>query len=630
MFSFRSRIVAWHLVIAAGAGVVVAALAAWLFFAGISWNARQSLSAAARVVPDLVNLYEARDGSLARAAPAIAEHFHKTGIVAFIASGDPVNGFRPLASSLGPPAEFGPRAGGGQPRGGLIDAFLMNVPPQRVAVRGGMVVLNVDRARYRMQVASFGLAALGIFVFIIATALFVALSTARHVLEPLLRTTEALERFGDGHFTPEPVRTDDRSELGNLARAYNRAVAEITRAFEERLETEAEMRQFVADAGHQLRTPLTVIMGHLSALSFRPNDPRSTAAFDNMLQESRRMRELIEDLIVLAKLEERDDAGETTDVADVVRRLVDGYALNPKTRRVRLVAVEDATIAGRESEMYGALDALIDNALKYGGHTNVDLSVFHRGGDAVVTVADRGPGLPQADLEHAFDRFYRGETGEGIEGSGLGLSIVARVVRRAGGAISLRNRAGGGLAAEVRLPLVEPAAQSSENPKTPPRYAADMEMAHPRKGGSMSGISGISGSNAGSLFTSVNNTLATTPNVTTTQPANAFANLDLSQAQQTQIQQILQNAQNQGLSPQQVQAQVNAVLTPAQQSTLQHDLQSRHHHHHHGGGSSSSVSDDGTDEFGIPTTLASASTTSASTISTIAAAYSVQSQLQTD
>jgi two-component system OmpR family sensor kinase len=617
MFSFRSRIVAWHLVIAAGAGVVVAALAAWLFFAGISWNARQSLSAAARVVPDLVNLYEARDGSLARAAPAIAEHFRKTGIVAFIASGDPANGFRPLASSLGPPGDFGPRAGGGPPRGGLIDAFL-NVPPQRVAVRGGIVILNVDRARYRMQVASFGLAALGIFVFVIATALFVALSTARHVLEPLIRTTEALERFGDGHFTPEPVRTDDRSELGNLARAYNRAVAEITRAFEERLETEAEMRQFVADAGHQLRTPLTVIMGHLSALSFRPNDPRSTAAFDNMLQESRRMRELIEDLIVLAKLEERDDAGETTDVADVARRLVDGYALNPKTRRVRLVAVEDATIAGRESEMYGALDALIDNALKYGGHTNVEVSVFHKSGDAVVTVADRGPGLPEADLEHAFDRFYRGETGEGIEGSGLGLSIVARVVRRAGGAISLRNRAGGGLAAEVRLPLVEPAAKTSENPKTPPSYAADTEMAHPRKGGSMSGISGISGSNAGSLSTSVNNSLATTP-----------ANLDLTQAQQTQIQQILQNAQNQGLSQQQVQSQIDSVLTPAQQSALQKDMQSRHHHHHHGG-SSSSVSSDGTDEFGIPTTLASASTTSASTISTIAAAYSVQAQLQTD
>jgi signal transduction histidine kinase len=631
VFSFRSRIVVWHLVIAAGAGVVVAALAAWLFFAGISWNARQSLSAAARVVPDLVNLYEARDGSLERAAPAIAEHFRKTGIVAFIAAGDPASGLRPLAGPFDPPREFGPRMGGGPPRGGLIGALLMNVPPQRVAVRGGMVILNVDRNRYRRQLESFGLAAIGIFVFIIATALFVALSTARQVLEPLIRTTEALERFGDGHFTPEPVRTDDRSELGNLARAYNRAVAEITRAFEERLQTEDEMRQFVADAGHQLRTPLTVIMGHLSSLSFRPNDPRSVAAFDNMLQESRRMRELIEDLIVLAKLEERDDAGETTDVADVVRRLVDGYALNPKTRRVKLIAVEDATIAGRDGEVYGALDALIDNALKYGAHSNVDVSVFCKGAEAVVTIADRGPGLPEPDLEHAFDRFYRGETGEGIEGSGLGLSIVARVVRRAGGSIGLRNRTGGGLAAEVRLPLLETPAKNSGNPKPAPSFRTDMEMAHPRKGGSMSGISGISGSNAGSLFTSVNNSLATTTNTAAALGGDPFANLNLTQAQQTQIQQIFQNAQNQGLSAQQVQAQINAVLTPAQQSTLQQDLQSRHHHHHGGGGgSSSSLSNDGTDEFGIPTTLASASSTSASTISTIAASYAVQSQLQTD
>jgi signal transduction histidine kinase len=637
VFSFRSRIVLWHVVIAAGAGVVVALLAAWLFFAGISWSARQSLSNAARVVPDLVNLYEARDGSLARAAPAIAEHFHKAGIVAFIATGDPISGFRPLVGPFGPSSDFGargPRLGAGPPppRGRLIDALFMNVPPQRVAVRGGLVILNVDRNRYRLEVASFGLAALVIFLFIIVTALFVALATARQVLEPLIRTTEALERFGDGHFTPEPVRTDDRSELGNLARAYNRAVAEITRAFEERLQTEAEMRQFVADAGHQLRTPLTVIMGHLSAFSFRPNDPRSIAAFDNMLQESRRMRELIEDLIVLAKLEERDDAGETTDVADVVRRLVDGYALNPRTRRVRLVAVEDATIAARDGEIYGALDALIDNALKYGENTNVEVSVFRKGSEAVVTIADRGPGLPEADLEHAFDRFYRGATGDGIEGSGLGLSIVARVARRAGGAISLRNRKQGGLAAEVRLPLIEPDAKTSGNPKTAPSYRTDMEIAHPRRGGSMSGISGISGS----LFTSANNALvttpnATTPNPTTTQTANAFANLNLTQSQQTQIQQILQNAQTQGLSPQQVQTQINAVLTPTQQLALQKDLQSRHHHHHGGGGSSStSSSNDDTDEFGIPTTLASASTNSASTISTIAASYAVQSQLQTD
>jgi signal transduction histidine kinase/Spy/CpxP family protein refolding chaperone len=698
VYSFRSKIVVWHLVLAAGAGVVVAALAGWLFFAGISWSARQSLSAAARVVPDLVALYEARDGSLAQAAPSISAHFRKTGIMAFVLVGDPSTGMRPIGGFFGPPGaqpgtrmlgDPAARGPGGPPRWNMLEALFVNVPPERVSVNGGIVVLNVDPGRYRLQFASFGLAAAGIFILILGTALFVAFSTARHVLEPLIRTTEALERFGDGHFTPEPVRTDDRSELGNLARAYNRAVAEITRAFEERLQTEAEMRQFVADAGHQLRTPLTVIMGHLSAFSFRPNDARSTAAFDNMLQESRRMRELIEDLIVLAKLEERDDRGEVTDVADVAHRLVDGYSLALKSRRVRLVAVEDATVAGREGEMYGALDALIDNALKYGNDTAVEVSVFREAGDAVITIGDRGPGLPAADLEHAFDRFYRGQTGEGVEGSGLGLSIVARVVERAGGRVSLRGRAGGGLAAEVRLPRIEAESKTSEIPKSAPSYRTDIERAQSRKGGSMSSISGIFGSSAASLSTSVNNALATTANsaaapfnnlfasldLTSTQqskinqilksaqsqgltPAQVqaqinavltpsqlatlqsglasnqppqsgdFSNLDLSAGQQTKIQQILQSAKSQGLSQSQVQAQINAVLTPTQQATLQQDLKGGRHHGHHNGASSASVANDGTDEFGIPTTLASASTTSAATISNIAASYSVQSQYQ--
>jgi two-component system OmpR family sensor kinase len=470
MHSFRTKIVLWHLVIAAGAGAAVVAIAAWLFFAAIGWNARQNLDAAARIAPDLAAIYEARDGSLANAAPAIVAHLHQTGILAFALTGSPSIGMRPAGDRFGagpfgpgPPREFDPPGEHRSPPG----AIFPGIPPRRVDVRGGMLFLAVDPQRYRSAIAWFWLAEAGIFLAFIGTALFVAISTARHVLEPLVRTTEALERFGDGHFTPEPVRTDDRSELGNLARAYNRAVAEITRAFEERLETEAEMRQFVADAGHQLRTPLTVIMGHLSAFSFRPNDPKSAAAYDNMLQESRRMRELIEDLIVLAKLEERDDAFEVTDVAEAARHLVESYALNPKTRRVRLVAVEEASAAGREAEICGAIDALIDNALKYGKQTPVEVSVFREGGEVVVTVADRGPGLPARDLERAFDRFYRGETGEGIEGSGLGLSIVARVVRRGQGKIALRNRPGGGLAAELRLPRVEPVAKATTHQVSP-------------------------------------------------------------------------------------------------------------------------------------------------------------------
>jgi Spy/CpxP family protein refolding chaperone len=204
----------------------------------------------------------------------------------------------------------------------------------------------------------------------------------------------------------------------------------------------------------------------------------------------------------------------------------------------------------------------------------------------------------------------------------------------------------------------------------------------------MSNISGISGSGAGLFSTSINNSLATTANSTAGPLGNIFADLNLTSAQQAKINQILQNAKSQGLSPSQVQSQINAVLTPAQQSTLQNelssigqqqqggpfanlnltpaqqkqiqqilqnaksqglsqsqvqaeinavltptqqatlqkDLQSRHHHG--SGNANASSSNESTDDFGIPTTLASASTTSASTISNIAASYSVQSQYQ--
>ena len=203
----------------------------------------------------------------------------------------------------------------------------------------------------------------------------------------------------------------------------------------------------------------------------------------------------------------------------------------------------------------------------------------------------------------------------------------------------------------------------------------------------MSNISGISGSGAGLFSTSINNSLATTANSTSGplgnifgdlnltsaqqnqisqilqnaqsqglspsqvqtqinavltpaqrstlqnelssigQQGGTFANLNLTPAQQKQIQQILQNAKNQGLSQSQVQAEINAVLTPAQQAVLQKDIQSRHHHRGNGS-ANSGASNSGTDEFGIPTTLASASTTSASAISNIAASYSVRSQYQ--
>jgi Spy/CpxP family protein refolding chaperone len=141
----------------------------------------------------------------------------------------------------------------------------------------------------------------------------------------------------------------------------------------------------------------------------------------------------------------------------------------------------------------------------------------------------------------------------------------------------------------------------------------------------MSDISGVSGS---SIFaTSATNTFASLPN-TNAQAVNPFANLNLTPDQQQQIAQIFQNAQTQGLTPAQVQNQVNAVLTPAQQSQLKNDLQARHHHHHGGGGGSNTLTQsEDTDAWGIPLSSGGSSAATQS-LSNLAAQFALQQQLK--
>jgi 3-polyprenyl-4-hydroxybenzoate decarboxylase len=138
-------------------------------------------------------------------------------------------------------------------------------------------------------------------------------------------------------------------------------------------------------------------------------------------------------------------------------------------------------------------------------------------------------------------------------------------------------------------------------------------------------MSNISGIGSSSLSVGLNNSLASVP---TSQTSGPFSNLNLTSSQQQQIGQILQNAQSQGLTQAQVQTQINAILTPAQQQQLQKDLQSHHHHHRGGSGASPSSSSSQTDAFGIPTSISSGSSIGTQAIGNIAASYALQNQPQ--
>jgi signal transduction histidine kinase len=283
-------------------------------------------------------------------------------------------------------------------------------------------------------------------------AWFVASIIAQRTLLPLLHTTRALELFASGDFTPHAVTTRQRTEIGDLARAYNAAVEQITDAFAERTAAMEEMRQFVADAGHQLRTPLTVLMGHVSAL--QPKTPREQTIFANMLAQSRRMKAIIDDLIILARLEHGERSARTVDVRELANSVVTTFR-DGGYERVELHANGEAYAHVNSSELLDALTALVENALKYAPNGPVTVTVRREGRHTSLAVEDMGPGMTQEDIEHAFDRFYRGDASHGTDGTGLGLSIVRRGVERSDGTVTLANT-GHGLRVVLAFAASEP------------------------------------------------------------------------------------------------------------------------------------------------------------------------------
>jgi two-component system OmpR family sensor kinase len=273
-------------------------------------------------------------------------------------------------------------------------------------------------------------------------------------LRPLVETTQSLRRFASGDFTPHPIVVPEHNEISELVTAYNGAVAQVASAFEERRKADQEMRQFIADASHELRTPLTVIMGFIDVLRRRnSNEPAmTTRIYETMYVESRRMKVLVDKLIVLARLENVvESANEEVDLGELVERVVASVATLETPSRIALQSRRGVTVSANENELFDAVRNLVENALKYAPESPIEVAVRSEGDHAIVEVTDHGPGLGDDEQEHVFDRFYRGSSRGKTEGFGLGLAISRRVVERAGGTIALRSALGEGCRFTISL-----------------------------------------------------------------------------------------------------------------------------------------------------------------------------------
>lgn len=245
------------------------------------------------------------------------------------------------------------------------------------------------------------------------------------------------------------------------------AAAVVGAAFAERRDAQQAMERFVVDAGHELRTPLSVVIGFVDVLEAGQLGPEaSRRLYAAMRAETARMHRMIEGLIALARLHEPpplNEQLETVDVCAVAIAVRDAFAATAGDRTIAMrVPVRAAWVRGSENDVYDALFPCVDNALKYGARSDVAIAIESDATTVMVTVSDRGPGMPAVVRQRAFDRFYRGARTRTVLGSGLGLSIVKRATERLGGTVALHAAEGRGTRVVLTLPRAAAPAQPEE------------------------------------------------------------------------------------------------------------------------------------------------------------------------
>jgi two-component system OmpR family sensor kinase len=293
---------------------------------------------------------------------------------------------------------------------------------------------------------------------VLAALAALGLWVVRLGLRPLEAIAATAAKIGDGDLTQRIERDDERTEIGRLGRALNAMLAQIEAGYRAREASERKLRRFVADASHELRTPLAAVRAYAELFgrgaSERPDDLERSMA--GISRESERMSLLVDDLLLLARLDEGRPLGrERVRLDEVVREAIDAArAVDPD--RPLDVSLTEAVVVGDHDRLRQAVDNLLANVRAHTPPgTPAHIRVAPDGDVAVVEIADEGPGLDDEQLDHIFERFYRTDSSRARAsgGVGLGLSIVDAVVRAHEGDATAASRPGEGTTIRLELPL---------------------------------------------------------------------------------------------------------------------------------------------------------------------------------
>jgi signal transduction histidine kinase len=328
------------------------------------------------------------------------------------------------------------------------------------------VTQSLEAMHDRIRRDILGLVAIGGLTILLGLAFAAVL--AGSLSQPLRALARAARRVGSGELDTRAAVVGP-SEQREVAHAFNEMATRLEHAF-------AAQREFVANASHQLRTPLTGLRLRLEAASLRTNDAELAEDLEAAEGELDRLARLLSGLLTLAREETRLSRIGSVDLEGCVEAAVERWRPQADIRGQRLVATGPGAVAAAASpeDVAIVLDNLLENALAYSPPgSEVGLQWGSDGNEAWIAVLDEGPGLEHGEEERVFERFARGSTSRSRpHGTGLGLAIVAALARRWGGSATIANRPEGGAIAEIRLPAASPdsvAAESAETEVLSPR-----------------------------------------------------------------------------------------------------------------------------------------------------------------
>ena len=313
------------------------------------------------------------------------------------------------------------------PRG---DARYLALPVVVKGRRRGVFVVTIALAQERAEVDDAAQVAAGVSLTVLLLASLLAFVVAGRVLAPLRQLTDTARSITESDLTRR-IEVEGDYEIAELGRTFNAMLDRLQAAF-------AAQKDFVSDAGHELRTPITIIRGHLELLGDDPGERRETVEL--VCDELDRMSRFVDDLLLLAQAEQADFVRAADIDLDVLTEELMAKASALAPRDWRLDAIGIGRLQADRQRLTQAVMQLAQNAVQHTSEGDpIALGSALSNGHARLWVSDSGPGVPASDRDRIFDRFARGSGARRSQGAGLGLAIVSAIAEAHGGRVELEH-----------------------------------------------------------------------------------------------------------------------------------------------------------------------------------------------